>query len=85
MTSQFCRCPSCGFDLAPYRKFFNLARECVYEENIMKNYKEYSPEKMIFIPDAAPPLEDLLNGLNIKNICCRSRLIGEMYFDKLYR
>ena len=84
--SQFIRCPTCAFYFGPYMEFFDIARQAIYEEELKKNeYNEYDPDKLMLCPGSVPPLEDIFNALNIKNRCCRMRMLGAMPMDKLYK
>jgi DNA-directed RNA polymerase subunit N (RpoN/RPB10) len=88
MSSAFIRCPSCGFCIANYTEFFEKAREAYYTSivyNKTSKIKDYDPEKLTLNPGSTPPLEELLDALNITNRCCRMRMTGKMDFDKLYK
>ena len=86
--AQIIRCPSCGFCLGPYIEFFDAAKEAFYKEKIFGKdsaIKDYDPEKLALNPGSIPDLENLFEGLEIKNRCCRMRLLRKMAFDKLYK
>ncbi len=86
--TQFIRCPSCSFCLAPYIEFFDKAREAKYQEEVFGDQsalKDYDPEKLALNPGSSASLEDIFNALKIQNRCCRMRMLSKMEFDKLYK
>lgn len=87
MTS-FIRCPSCNFCIGKYTEFFDLAKQAMYYEALYSDqsaYKDFDPDKLSLIPNVAPPLEPIFDALDIKNRCCRMRLLGKTDFDKMYK
>ena len=86
--SYFIRCPSCGFCFAPYIDFFEKAKLAVFNKDLYNDkseYKDYNPDKLALNPGAVPAVGFILDALNIKNICCRTRMLTIMNFDKLYK
>jgi len=86
--TQFIRCPSCGFCFGSYVEFFDKAKLALYQDTIFakdSKYAKYDPEKLALNPGSAPPLESIFDALDIKNRCCRMRLLTKMDFDKMYK
>ncbi len=87
MASSFIRCPSCGFCLGPYYEFFEKARTAYYNSTVYSKdsaLKDFDPEKITLHPGSTPDLEELFIAMNIKNRCCRMRILSKMDFDKLF-
>ncbi len=85
--TQFIRCPSCAFCIAPYVEFFDKAKEATYLENVFNNaeLKNHDPEKLALNPGTSADLKNIFDALDIKNRCCRMRILSKMEFDKLYK
>ncbi len=86
--TQFIRCPSCSFCFGAYMKFFDLARQAKFQEEVFgsnSEFKEYDPEKLALNPGSAESLENIFDALQINNRCCRMRMLSKMEFDKLYK
>jgi hypothetical protein len=69
-------------------EFINNARQALYQEKVFaesSDYKEYDPEKLALNPGSVPPLEPIFEVLEIKNRCCRMRILARTDFDKLYK
>jgi hypothetical protein len=85
--AQFITCPSCSFCFAPYMEFFDLARQAKYQEEVFDSkstVKDYDPEKLALNPGSVSSLKDIFDALNIKNRCCRMRMLTKMELDKIY-
>jgi DNA-directed RNA polymerase subunit N (RpoN/RPB10) len=85
--TQFIRCPSCSFCLAPYIEFFDRAKEAKALEYVFQNaeLKDHDPEKLALNPGSSADLKDVFDALGIQNRCCRMRMLTKMEFDKLYK
>ena len=86
--ATFIRCPSCGFCFGPFMEFVNNARQALYQEKVFggtSDFKEYDPEKLAFNPGAVPTLEPIFDALDIKNRCCRMRVLTRTDFDKNFK
>ena len=86
--AQFIRCPSCSFCFAPYVEFFEKAKLSLFNKKLYSEnseYKDYNPDKLALNPGSVPSVGHILDALGIKNICCRTRMLTIMNFDKLYK
>ncbi len=84
--STYIRCPECGNYIGRYLKFFDLAKEALYEEKIFKNsrYANYKPEKMVFNSNITPSLEIIFNAIQTNNRCCRTHIFTRSDFDEKF-
>jgi DNA-directed RNA polymerase subunit N (RpoN/RPB10) len=86
--ASFIRCPSCGFTIGLYTKFFDQAKHSLFQKVLFSGnaeYSEYDPEKLALNPGSVPPLEEIFDALEIKNRCCRARLTTKTDFDNTYK
>jgi DNA-directed RNA polymerase subunit N (RpoN/RPB10) len=66
--------------------FFDKARQAIFDDALSKSdFKEYDAEKLTLCPGSVPPLENVFDALDIKNRCCRMRMLSVMPMDKLYK
>jgi DNA-directed RNA polymerase subunit N (RpoN/RPB10) len=88
MSSNFIRCPSCGFCIASYLEFFTKARSAYSKEIIYQDsskIKDYDPEKLALNSGSTPDLENLFLAIGINNRCCRMRLLTPINSDEDYK
>jgi DNA-directed RNA polymerase subunit N (RpoN/RPB10) len=84
--AAFIRCPSCGFCIGKYFEFFDHAKHAFITSSINESkHKDYDPEKLSFTPGAVPPLEPIFDAINIKNRCCRMRIMTRTNLESQYK
>lgn len=86
--AQFIRCPSCGFNIAPYMEFFDCARQALYDEVVYAKdspVANYDPEKLVLSPGSVPELGEILDAIGITKRCCRTRMLATIKIDRMYK
>lgn len=84
---SFIRCPTCSFVLGKYLQFIRLASHAQYLDKIDGtasvdpdardndgNVPTGNPANVSFRPDRTPPLGNVLNLLEVRNVCCRTHV-----------
>lgn len=83
----FILCPDCGENLGEVYDFIDLARQGFIKKIIFesKDFKEFSPDKMILNPDVVPPIKEILDAAELTNDCCRIHILGHTDFYMSYK
>ncbi len=74
----FIICPECRNLIGHYYEFVNqaiIAQNKHKLHNKNSSYDEFDPKKILLNGSILDPTENIFNALNIKNRCCRIRLL----------
>jgi hypothetical protein len=69
-------------------QFFDEAKRAIFEEKVFggdSKVSDFDPEKIALNPDNIPTLEIVFDAMQIKNRCCRMRLLTKTDFDRAYK
>lgn len=76
-------CPECGEGFEMY-KFINMVKQGYYKKlKDDKNIKTH-PTKLQLTSNITKPIGFIFDSVQLKNICCRSHMLGVTNFDTVY-
>lgn len=83
----FILCPDCGENLGEVYDFIDLARQGYIKKIISesKEFKDFSPDKMVLNPNIIPPIGEILDAAELTNDCCRVHILGHTDFHMNYK
>lgn len=83
----FTLCPDCGENIGAVYDFIDLARQGFIKKVVSesKEYKEFSPDKMVLNPNIIPPIGDILDAADLKNDCCRVHILANIDFHMNFK
>jgi len=79
----FILCPECSEDLSVVYPFWNIVKNCHIEQILKDSKTHIDINKLDFKPEILSNFGFILDGLRIKNMCCRTHMLGNTDFDSL--
>jgi DNA-directed RNA polymerase subunit N (RpoN/RPB10) len=78
---MFILCPECSEYLGSVYPLFTAVKIKFCKKMLMNQEHSIDIDKMDFRTDILPKMDKLLDLVDIKNMCCRTHIIGASDFD----